>query len=406
MQAGRHLPKDFHSLSGLIVKITIECKAGRAQPQPAFFMASIFKKRSKKKNQPWWIQYTDHLGNRKTVKGFTDKRRTQELAAKRETEARLRKNGLVDAEQERITEVGRTPIEEHLPAFEESLANKDPRYVSGTLSKIRTIIAGCGFSSLADIQREAVETYLRQRRKEKERFGPSTYNMYVQAMGSFCKWCDNTKRLPSSPLKGIKRLNIEVDIRHKRRALTPAEVGRWLEAAETSKESVEDFDGKQRARIYLVAYMTGLRKNEIANLSPRSFALDQQPPTVTVEAEHSKHRSKDVLPLHADLVAKLRAWIAGMAPNGRLFPGFGSKNAALMVRYDLANAGIPYHNDDGFADFHAVRHTYITQLFRSGALLPEVKELARHRNIQTTMKYTHIGMADRARALSNLPVPK
>ncbi len=34
-------------------------------------MASIFKRNKRKKNEPWWIQYTDHLGKRKTAKGFT-----------------------------------------------------------------------------------------------------------------------------------------------------------------------------------------------------------------------------------------------------------------------------------------------------------------------------------------------
>ncbi len=66
-----------------------------------------------------------------------------------------------------------------------------------------------------------------------------------------------------------------------------------------------------------------------------------------------------------------------------------------------------YRNDAGVADFHAAgRHTHITELVRSGASLPEVKELARHSDIKMTMKYTHIGMEDQARAISNLPMPK
>ena len=64
-------------------------------------MASIFK-RSKRKNEPYWIQYTNHLGKRKTAKGFTDKGLTEQLAGKLETEARLRKTGLIDAELEEL----------------------------------------------------------------------------------------------------------------------------------------------------------------------------------------------------------------------------------------------------------------------------------------------------------------
>ncbi len=78
-----------------------------------------------------------------------------------------------------------------------------------------------------------------------------------------------------------------------------------------------------------------------------------------------------------------------------------------MVRRDLERIGIPYETDDGIADFHAAgRHTHITELLRNGASLPEAKELARHSDIKTTMKYTHFGINDQARAVAALPLPK
>jgi len=66
--------------------------------------------------------------------------------------------------------------------------------------------------------------------------------------------------------------------------------------------------------------------------------------------------------------------------------------------------GIPYETEDGIADFHASgRHTHITELLRNGATLPEVQKLARHLDIKMTMKYVHIGIADQAKAVANLP---
>ncbi|MBX9655133.1 tyrosine-type recombinase/integrase [bacterium] len=71
---------------------------------------------------------------------------------------------------------------------------------------------------------------------------------------------------------------------------------------------------------------------------------------------------------------------------------------------DLEEAGIPYLTADGYADFHASgRHSHITELLRSGASLAEAKELARHTDIRMTMKYTHIGLDDQAKALTGLP---
>ena len=67
-------------------------------------MASIFKRGTdkKKKNAPYHITYFDHERKRRTVKGFTDKGLTEQLAAKLENEALLRRRGLIDPENERL----------------------------------------------------------------------------------------------------------------------------------------------------------------------------------------------------------------------------------------------------------------------------------------------------------------
>ena len=76
-----------------------------------------------------------------------------------------------------------------------------------------------------------------------------------------------------------------------------------------------------------------------------------------------------------------------------------------MVKKDLERVGIKYKTPEGVADFHAAgRHTYITQLLLNGASLPEAKELARHSDVKMTMRYTHVGINDQARALKALPI--
>ncbi len=371
-------------------------------------MASIFKRSKRRKNEPYWIQYTDHLGKRKTAKGFTDKGLTEQLAGKLETEARLRSSGLIDGEQERYALERQAPIADHLNKFEETLKDHTGKHVKLTMGRIRRIVAGCNFATLSDITPEAVQSFLRSMRKtENMGIGHRTYNHYVQTINSFCKWCVATDRLLSSPLKGLERLNPETDVRHPRRALTPDEISRLVEAARNSGERVQNLHPELRARAYTFAYFTGLRKQEIASLTPASFHLDDDPPTVTVAAACSKHRRKDVLPLHPELVSMLRVWLTGLKPTEHLFPLLGEKSLSEAIRSDLERAGIPYRTAEGFADFHAAgRHTYITQLLRSGASLPEAKELARHSDVKMTMRYTHIGIEDQAKAVGNLPFPK
>ena len=207
--------------------------------------------------------------------------------------------------------------------------------------------------------------------------------------------------------KGLERLNAATDARHPRRALTPEEVSRLVEATRKSGKRVNNLQPELRARAYTFAYFTGIRKTEMASLKPASFHLDDDPPTVTVAAACSKHRRKDVLPLHPELVPLLREWLKGLKPTDFLFPKLGEKKLSEMIQLDLKRVGIPYQTAEGFADFHAAgRHTYITQLLRSGASLPEAKELARHSDVKMTMRYTHIGINDQARAVGNLPAPK
>lgn len=367
-------------------------------------MASIFK-RTKRKNEPYTIQYTDHLGKRRTEKGFTDKGLTEQLAAKLEADARLRRTGMIDPEQERFAGHKVSPIADHLKVFRESLLDNSALHVSVTMARVQRIVDGCEFKRLADIDAEAVQRFLRKLRVE-ENLARRTYNHYIQAFDSFCRWCIATKRLISNPLSGLERLNAEIDVRRKRRALTAGEVAALIAAARRSKVRVERQSGEQRARIYTLSYMTGLRRKEMASLTPRSFDLDGTPATLTVEAACSKHRRKDVLPLHPELVTMLRSWLQDIPPSQKLFPGLELRRTARMVRSDLKLAGIPFETDAGIADFHAAgRHTHITELLRNGASLPEAKELARHSDIKMTMKYTHIGIADQAKAVAHLPAP-
>ena len=293
---------------------------------------------------------------------------------------------MIDPEQEKYAKNRQSPINDALDAFERSLGDNTGKHVKLTMRRVRAVVDGCSLERLADIDLEPVQEFLREFRVSED-IGYRTYNHYVQAIDSFCNWCVQTKRLLSNPLRGLERLNPDVDVRHKRRALTPEQFGMLVQSARDSNEEIQCFDGETRARIYILSYMTGLRRKEIASLMPRSFLLDGSPPTLTVEAACSKHRRKDVLPLHPELVSLLREWLAGLDPGNVLFPMLAKRRTWLMVKKDLERVGIPYETPDGIADFHAAgRHTHITELLRNGASLPEAKELARHTDVKMTMR--------------------
>jgi len=181
--------------------------------------------------------------------------------------------------------------------------------------------------------------------------------------------------------------------------------------------------GSTRAMFYRLAAMTGLRANELASLTPASFDLTSDVSTVTIEAGYSKRCRKDVLPLHSDLVPRLDQWLtkrdrssddqpvvlkwnrAADAKPERLFPGKRFKKAAQMLRADLEAAEIAYETDDGCADVHSLRHTFISNLANGGVHPKLAQQLARHSTITLTMdRYSHVGFLDRNAALESLPV--
>jgi len=131
-------------------------------------------------------------------------------------------------------------------------------------------------------------------------------------------------------------------VRRKRRALSPDKFSRLLESARTSEVEIQCYDGETRSRIYLLSYLTGLRRAEIASLTPTSFDLEGDPATLTIEALNSKHRRKDILPLHPDLVRVLPGWLEGIPADQPLFPRLAKRRTWLMVKKDLERAGIPY----------------------------------------------------------------
>lgn len=123
---------------------------------------------------------------------------------------------------------------------------------------------------------------------------------------------------PENPFRHIPKVNAEVDIRHQRRPLSAEEFTRLVGAARCGRV-FRGLSGPDRVALYIVAGMTGLRTKELGSLSLHSFTLDADPPVVAVEAAYSKHRRRDEIPLHPELVAELRVWLAEKPANEPLW---------------------------------------------------------------------------------------
>lgn len=76
-----------------------------------------------------------------------------------------------------------------------------------------------------------------------------------------------------------------------------------------------------------------------------------------------------------------------------------------MMRADLEVANVPTRDESGrIVDFHALRHTFITNLATAGVHPKVAQSLARHSTITLTMdRYTHQYAGGEVEALKSLP---
>jgi integrase len=415
-----------------------------------------------RKSQIWYGKYKAADGSICRVPLCTDKTASKQMLAKLVTDAKMAELGMVDAFEKHRTQ----PLSEHLEDFARALCAKgcSDFHVKVTVERARRVIDGCGFCFITDlsasrvqefiadlrisgkprtpleaekgwytlaeaaavlhakpaamtamIRRHALEAEGQGRRRRypratvqalQERLcrgrSVQTINFYLAAIKQFCRWLVKDRRMGDNPLAHLSGGNVKLDRRHDRRALPLEELQRLLESAQTSPESFRNLAGADRAMLYATAMGTGFRASELASLTPASFDLDTC--KVRVEAAYSKNRREAIQPIPADLADALRGYLAGKPAGLLIWAGTWPEKAAQMVRKDLTAADIPYETEEGFADFHALRHSYITLLAQCGVAPKLAQELARHSDIRLTMnRYAHIGLHSLEAAVESLP---
>src|SRR6516162_11963138 len=89
-------------------------------------MASVFKKTRDRNNKlaSWFIAYQDENGKRRTVKGCPDKAATEAMARKLESEAELRRRGIIDPKADQYAAHAARPLKDHIEEWHAFLVGK------------------------------------------------------------------------------------------------------------------------------------------------------------------------------------------------------------------------------------------------------------------------------------------
>lgn len=244
--------------------------------------------------------------------------------------------------------------------------------------------------------------------RRQEMASVATQNYYRREMKSFCTWMVNNQRMPHNPLAAERSQNVQADRRHGRRSLTQDECRRLLATTQASPRSFRGLSGPDRMMIYATALGTGFRESALASLTPQQCVFGPQP-CINLGARSRKNRKiRPPQPLNPDLAAALQAYLKGRPTTKPIWPGSWGTKGAAMLRRDLEAAGIPYVvqgvNGPEYADFHALRHTFGSELERAGVSLRHAMQLMDHGDPRLTMGvYSMANQQELAASINRLP---
>lgn len=184
--------------------------------------------------------------------------------------------------------------------------------------------------------------------------------------------------LPHSPCK-IKGMT---ETRRRKRALTFEEV-RSLVGALAHKDKTKVDRHKTARHMLIVMVNTGLRLGEAGRLKWGDVDLEHRTLRVTSQKRGaSDHLQEAVLPLNEEVVQALKERKRKTSKkNDCIFPDHKS-NLRRALQAAATRAGIA--NPEEISP-HTLRHTFVTLLQESGASMKEAQELARHRDVRTTL---------------------
>ncbi len=185
------------------------------------------------------------------------------------------------------------------------------------------------------------------------------------------------------------------------RSLSAEEQKRFLRAVERSA-------GIRDRAIALSLFYTGLRIGELCGLDVGDVALSARKGRVVVRS--GKGDSYREVVLNSEVRDALSGWLA----ERRGYPGSEEREALFLSRrgrrlstraVDLIVRKLGQEaNLDRPLSAHALRHTCVTNLVRAGADLVLVAEIAGHKRLETTRRYSLPSAADRESAMEGIRV--
>lgn len=330
--------------------------------------------------------------------------------------------GLVNPHKEHLDK----PLADHVADYLAVVrtTTRSEQHQKETARILNLFVRDSGAGRLRDVTADRVTSYLSRLKS-----GPTTRNMHRRIIVMLCNWLEGVGRIDRNPITQRSVKPAKKGKKRERRALTADEIATLLQAVRNYPVKSASINrggrnakkkpaklkpatlvrlqqrGRERALLYRLAVLTGLRRGELSRLRVHHLELDRQPfARVNLPAHLTKNGKPARIMLVPSLAADLRQWIADT--------GKGSSDAvpnrcnlSKMHKAHLALAGIPYEVDGRYADFHSLRMSANVVLRKAGIPAKERQLFLRHGKLElTTETYDHDAateMAEVVKALDN-----
>jgi site-specific recombinase XerD len=244
-----------------------------------------------------------------------------------------------------------------------------------------------------------VGAWVRWNRERPGAPGVATIHTYWRRVRSFSKWLELTHHVPDA-FAGSKAPTLPTRVP---KARTTSECARIIAAAQ-NYPGWAGFERTRNVAMIAIILFAGLRRREVLRLQFLHVNLAEG--TIQIEKGKGRGGGKDRVAFIAPALKTLLAQYLVERNRARVTaPEFfastlRNRGVSLSTFRRVAAcireaSGVPF-------SLHALRHSFITQLLRSGVPIHTVSDVAGHTQITTTAGYLRVWDEDRRKAVQGL----
>ncbi len=320
------------------------------------------------KGENWYIDYYAN-GRRRREKIGPSKKLAKEVLQKRKVQ--IAENRFLDVKKNQ-----KIRFEDFAQDFIVSYSKPNKRSWWRDAGIVKLLSGFYGGKYLHEIDVKSIEEYKTLRAKVVK---PATVNKELACLKCMLNRAVDWGKLDLNPASRVKLMR---ENNKRLRYLEKEEIPRLLDNCSPKLKS-----------IVILALNTGMRKGEIENLKWRDIDFQNSYICITEQ----KNGEKDYIPLNEPSRQAL-----GATPKHPSSPYVFCKKGGDT--YNLRKSFETALKESGILDFHFhdLRHTFASHLAMSGVDLNTVRELMRHKDFHTTLRYAHLSRDHKTRAVNVL----